>query len=166
MAITLDIIEEKVEAVPASKQPLRLWLRLLTCTNMLEERMRALLKTRFDTTLPRFDLLAALYRADGNGLTMGELSRWLMVSNGNVTGVAERLEKDGLIERRPAPNDRRSQIVTLTAAGRTAFEEWADTHEEWIYGLLGDLSAEEMDTLIVLLTKAKASIVGNDQTDT
>lgn len=163
MAIKLDVVEEKVEAVPKNKQPLRLWLRLLTCSTLLEKRMRHLLKAKFDTTLPRFDLMAALYRAQGKGLTMGELSRWLMVSNGNVTGVAERLEKEGLIERKAAAHDRRSQIVTLTPAGCSAFEMWAEEHEEWISRLLGDLSPPEMDQMMALLAKAKASIFKHDK---
>lgn len=160
-----DIVEEKVEAVPAGKQPLRLWLRILTCSNMLERGMRNLLKERFDTTLPRFDLMAALYRAPDEGLSMGELSRWLMVSNGNVTGVAERLEKEGLIARRAAQHDRRTQIVTMTPAGRAAFEVWAREHERWISGMLGDLSPDEMDQMIGLLAKAKASIAKHDKED-
>ncbi len=163
MAISLDVIEEKVGAVPESKQVLRLWLRLLTSSNMIEERMRGLLKDKFDTTLPRFDLMAALYRVDQSGLTMGELSRWLMVSNGNVTGVADRLEKEGLIARQPSPTDRRTQYVTLTEAGRAAFESWAKTHEEWITNLLGDLSADEIETLLMLLSKAKTSIVRHEE---
>ncbi|MDA5193999.1 MarR family winged helix-turn-helix transcriptional regulator [Govanella unica] len=163
MASALDIIEEKVKAVPESKQSLRLWLRLLTCSSMIEERMRHMLKTKFDTTLPRFDLMAALFRADGAGVTMGELSRWLMVSNGNVTGVAERLEKEGLILRTPSPTDRRTQIVTLTPVGRAAFELWAVEHENWITGLLGDLDAEDMDLLMGLLAKAKSSVVRHDE---
>lgn len=163
MAVTLEVVEEKVEALPESKQSLRLWLRLLTCSTMIEERMRQMLKDKFDTTLPRFDLMAALYRAEGAGVTMGELSRWLMVSNGNVTGVAERLEKEGLIERHPSPTDRRTQIVTLTEKGADAFETWAVEHERWISGLLGDLDAEEMDLLMGLLAKTKASVVHHDE---
>lgn len=163
MAIKLEVVEEKFEAVPKNKQALRLWLRLLTCSNLLEERMRHLLKTKFDTTLPRFDLMAALYRARDGGLTMGELSRWLMVSNGNVTGVAERLEKEGLIERKAALRDRRTQIVTLTPAGCAAFETWAREHEDWISRLLANLSPQEMDQMMALLSKAKTSIVEHDK---
>lgn len=163
MAIKLDVVDEMVDAVPKNKQALRLWLRLLTCSSLLEERMRHLLKAKFGTTLPRFDLMAALYRAKDSGLTMGELSRWLMVSNGNVTGVAERLEKEGLIAREAAPHDRRTQIVTLTAAGRAAFETWAWEHEQWISRLLGNLNPQEMDQMMALLAKAKASIVEHDK---
>lgn len=163
MSNRLEVIQEKVDAVPESKQALRLWLRLLACSNMIEDRMRLMLKEQFNTTLPRFDLMAALYRADDSGVSMGELSRWLMVSNGNVTGVAERLEKEGLIQRRPSPTDRRTQIVTLTDTGRKAFETWAVTHENWITNLFSDFDAEEMDLLMGLLAKAKSSVVRHDE---
>ncbi len=154
MASKFQVVDEKVEAVPASKQALRLWLRLLSCSTMIEHRMRHLLKSKFNTTLPRFDFMATLYRFD-KGLSMGELSHWLMVSNGNVTGVAERLEKEGMISRVPSPTDRRSQIVTMTAKGRAAFEEWAGEHERWITELFGGLGPAEMSDLIDLLAKAK-----------
>jgi DNA-binding MarR family transcriptional regulator len=157
MVSKIHVIDEKVRAVPASKQALRLWLRLFSSTTMIEQRMRQLLKDRFGTTLPRFDFMAMLYRHP-EGMSMGQLSRWLMVSNGNVTGVAERLEKEGLILREPSPADRRSHIVTMTAKGREAFEEWAEEHENWITDLFADLSPDEISTLIDLLAKAKASV--------
>ena len=162
MVQEVRVVEEKVAAVPVTKQALRLWLRLFSSTTMIEQRLRNFLKDRFDTTLPRFDLMAALYRAE-DGLTMGELSRWLLVSNGNVTGVAERLEKEGLIARRPAPNDRRSQIVTMTSAGRAAFEGWAREHEEWISDIFADFSAKETEVFMALLVKAKESVIKHDK---
>ncbi|RMF08183.1 MAG: MarR family transcriptional regulator [Alphaproteobacteria bacterium] len=161
MVSKFQVVDEKVEAVPASKQALRLWLRLLSCSTMIEQRMRHLLKDKFGTTLPRFDFMATLYRFD-EGLSMGELSRWLMVSNGNVTGVADRLEKEGMIRRVPSPNDRRSQIVTMTPAGRAAFEEWAREHERWINDLFGKLDTEEMGRLIDLLAKVKDSVAHSE----
>jgi DNA-binding MarR family transcriptional regulator len=162
MVSKFQVVDEKVEAVPASKQALRLWLRVFSCSNMIEQRMRHLLKDKFATTLPRFDFMAMLYRFD-EGLSMGELSRWLMVSNGNVTGVADRLEKEGLIKREPSPTDRRSQIVTMTAKGRAAFEEWAGEHERWINDLFGELSATEVRQLIDLLAKAKDSVAHSEK---
>ena len=95
---------------------MRLWLRLLTCTTLIETEVRRRLRDEFDVTLPRFDLMAQLDRAP-NGMTLGELSQRMMVSNGNVTGLVERLVEQGLVERTPAPNDRRAQIVSLTAEG-------------------------------------------------
>lgn len=161
MVSKFQVVDEKVEAVPASKQALRLWLRLFSCSNMIEQRMRNLLKEKFGTTLPRFDFMSLLYRFD-EGLSMGELSRWLMVSNGNVTGVAERLEKEGMIKRVPSPTDRRSQIVTMTRKGRAAFEEWAGEHECWITDLFGELNAAEKGQLIDLLAKVKDSVAHSE----
>jgi DNA-binding MarR family transcriptional regulator len=156
----LSVVEERLDAMPEGKQALRLWLRLLTCSTMVEQRMRQLLKEEFNTTLPRFDLLAALDRAEG-GLTMGELSRWLMVSNGNVTGVADRLEAEGLIKRTPSPDDRRTQIVTITEKGRKDFKSMATAHESWIKELFSDLSSADVESLMDLLTRAKQSVVKN-----
>lgn len=160
MVNQLHVVEERLDAMPESKQALRLWLRLLTCSTMVEQRMRQLLKDEFNTTLPRFDLLAALDRAP-DGLTMGELSRWLMVSNGNVTGVADRLETEGLIMRTASPADRRTQIVTITEKGRKDFKQMAMVHERWIKDLFSDLSPEDTDNLMGLLAKAKQSVVNH-----
>lgn len=160
MVNQLHVVEERLDAMPEGKQALRLWLRLLTCSTMVEQRMRQLLKDEFNTTLPRFDLLAALDRAP-QGLTMGELSRWLMVSNGNVTGVADRLEAEGLILRTPSPDDRRTQIVTITEKGRDDFGRMATVHESWIKGLFSDLSPEDVENLMGLLAKAKQSVARN-----
>jgi DNA-binding MarR family transcriptional regulator len=125
--IPLDA-ETKVSERPGDhKTELRLWLRLLTCTTLIENEVRRRLRDNFDITLPRFDLLAQLDRAP-NGMTLGELSQRMMVSNGNVTGLAERLVERGLLDRRAAPNDRRAQIVSLTAEGRRVFRTMARTH--------------------------------------
>jgi DNA-binding MarR family transcriptional regulator len=136
---------------------LRLWLRLLTCTSLIECEIRTRLRERFEVTLPRFDLMAALAKAP-EGLTMGELSRRLMVSNGNVTGVADRLVAEGLITREPSPNDRRTTIVRLTPDGRLAFDEMAHAHEGWIADFFSGLDPDEIATLMDLLGKAKRSV--------
>ncbi|QIN80093.1 MarR family transcriptional regulator [Rubrobacter marinus] len=149
-------------AAGGAKEKLRLWLRALTFTNLVEGRVRARLRDEYGVTLPRFDMMAALHDAP-DGLSMGEVSRRLMVSNGNVTGIAERLEREGLIVRRPMPGDRRSQIVRLTEAGRAAFEEMAVEHEAWIAGMLSGLSEGEVETLHHLLGKAKRSVLGADE---
>jgi len=154
--IPLDA-ETKVAERPADHEAeLRLWLRLLTCTTLIEGEVRRRLRDEFDVTLPRFDLMAQLDRAP-NGMTLGELSQRMMVSNGNVTGLAERLVEQGLLDRRPSPNDRRAQIVSLTADGRRAFRAMARTHEDWIAQLFAGLDAAEIDQLMILLAKAKAS---------
>ena len=104
---------------------LRVWLRLLTCTNLLDNEVRTRLKATADTTLPRFDILAQLERHDGP-MSMGDLSRRLMVSNGNVTGLIDRLAREGMVDRTPSPEDRRVQMVSLTADGSKFFAKIAD----------------------------------------
>jgi DNA-binding MarR family transcriptional regulator len=155
-SIPLDA-ETKVAERPGDHEAeLRLWLRLLTCTNLIEGEVRSRLRDTFDVTLPRFDLMAQLDKTPA-GMTLGELSQRMMVSAGNVTGLAERLESLGMLERRAAPNDRRAQIVSLTAEGRRAFRAMARTHENWIAEIFADLSRDDIETLMKLLAKTKAS---------
>jgi DNA-binding MarR family transcriptional regulator len=142
------------------KLELRVWLRLLTCTKLIEGRVRAGLRTAFDITLPRFDVLAQLDRAR-DGLTMSELSDHLMVSNGNITGLVDRLVSEGLIDRGPAPDDRRRSRVKLTPAGKRAFDAMTPTHEGWIDDLFAGLSRAEMAELLTLLAKLKRSILAS-----
>jgi DNA-binding MarR family transcriptional regulator len=137
---------------------IRVWLRLLTCTNLVEQRIRQNLREEFGITLPRFDLLAQLKRAP-DGLTMGELSRRLMVSNGNVTGLIERLVGEGLVEREKAPGDRRAQVVRLTAAGDAALLEMLPVHHRWVEAMFASLSRDEMMNLLTLLARLKRSLV-------
>jgi DNA-binding MarR family transcriptional regulator len=153
----MDAETALADAPPGQKDALRLWLRLLTCSNLVEAEVRRRLRRRFDTTLPRFDLLAALDRAP-EGLTLGEVSRRMMVSNGNVTGLAIRLEAEGMIERRLDSGDRRAVRLSLTARGRREFARQSRAHEGWIAELLGQLSPEERTGLHALLGQAKASI--------
>ena len=149
--------ETKVSERPADhEEELRLWLRLLTCTTLIEGEIRSRLRGSFDVTLPRFDLMAQLDKSP-NGMTLGELSQRMMVSNGNVTGLVERLESLNLVERKPAPNDRRAMIVTLTPDGRRTFRSLARTHEGWIAEIFADLTQTEIDTLMKLLAKTKNS---------
>jgi DNA-binding MarR family transcriptional regulator len=154
--IPLDA-ETKVAERPADHEAeLRLWLRLLTCTTLIEGEVRRRLRDEFGVTLPRFDLMAQLDKAP-NGMTLGELSQRMMVSNGNVTGLAERLVEQGVLDRRASPNDRRAQIVSLTAEGRRAFRAMARTHEDWIAQIFAGLGAGEIDQLMALLAKTKTS---------
>ncbi len=137
---------------PDSKQRLRLWLRLLRATRFLEGELRERLRVSYGVTLPRFDVLAALFRFEA-GMTMTELSRLLMVSNGNVTGIVERLVKDGHVMRVPDQQDRRATFVRLTTKGRAFFEEMAETHEGWVDELLCAVSPADTDRLITLLER-------------
>lgn len=153
----MDAETQLAHAPPGTKDSLRLWLRLLTCTTLIETEIRRRLREEFATTLPRFDLLAALDR-NGEGLTLGDVSRRMMVSNGNVTGLAARLESEGLIERRLDVEDRRAFRLRLTAKGGREFARQSRAHEAWIAELLGDLSATERADLHRLLGHAKSSI--------
>ena len=155
--LAVDAETALAHAPPGHKDELRLWLRLLTCTTLLEGEIRARLRRDFDTTLPRFDLMAALDRASG-GMTLGDISRRMMVSNGNVTGLAARLEAEGLVERRTRPGDRRAQLLRLTAKGRREFARQSAAHENWVAELLGGLEPEERATLFRLLGRTKALV--------
>ncbi|WP_372892334.1 MarR family winged helix-turn-helix transcriptional regulator [Rhodosalinus sp.] len=148
------------EAAPVSKQRLRLWLRMLEATRAIEARLRDELRTEHDSTLPRFDVLAALYRRP-DGLRMSELSAMLKVSNGNVTGIVERLAGEGYLERLPVEGDRRAMRVRLTEAGRARFAGMAAWHEARVDDLLGNIDAEELDPAIALL--ARIGRDGNDR---
>ena len=132
---------------------LRLWLRLLTCSQLIERHVRSRLRSRFATTLPRFDLMAQLERHPA-GLKMNELSRRLMVTGGNVTGIVDQLVREGLVER-SADADRRAFRVRLTRAGERAFGEMARAHEQWIAELLAGLTRREHVDLFRLLARLK-----------
>ena len=133
---------------------LRLWLRLLTCTQLIEKQVRTDLREQWGTTLPRFDLMAQLERAEG-GLRMNELSRRMMVTGGNVTGITDQLEAEGLVERVEVQGDRRAFQVRLTAKGRRQFNAMAQAHEGWIVDAFAGLDAAEIKTLRNLLGKVK-----------
>lgn len=150
-------LPDRLGGAPDGKRSLRLWLRMLTCSTAIEQRVSQRLRDEFGSTLPRFDLLSALDRAGEAGLTMGEASRKLMVSNGNVTGLAVRLRADGLIEAMDGP-DRRVQRLRLTSLGRSRFALMAEAHEHWIEALFADLSEAEAEDLTHLLERAKHSL--------
>jgi DNA-binding MarR family transcriptional regulator len=137
---------------PHAKQSLRLWLRLLATTTIVEKAIRAHLKANCDSTLPRFDVLAAMDRTGGK-MTMSQLSNRLLVSNGNVTGVVNRLVEDGYVRREVDPSDRRTQFVSLTAAGRQSFRRMAGQHEELVDDIFSEVSDEDMALLLALTTK-------------
>jgi DNA-binding MarR family transcriptional regulator len=147
--------DRETSATREDKLELRLWLRLLTCSSLIEQNVRGALRTQFDTTLPRFDLLAQLDRAP-DGLTMSELSARMMVSNGNITGLADRL-----VKRTPSQRDRRSSHISLTPAGKKAFDAMTPVHEGWIDRMMAGLSRQEMQQLFQLLGKLKQSVHQN-----
>jgi DNA-binding MarR family transcriptional regulator len=145
-----------MEARGHSEHPeaLRLWLRMLTCTQLVEKQVRTQLREQFDTTLPRFDLMAQLERSP-EGLKMNELSRRMMVTGGNVTGITDQLVTEGLVERVDVEGDRRAYRVRLTTRGRKLFDEMAAEHEAWIVAAFDGLSAREVESLHKLLGKVK-----------
>ena len=137
---------------------LRIWLRLFTCTQVIERQVRSRLREQFGTTLPRFDLMSQLERYP-EGLKMNELSRLLMVTGGNVTAIVDQLEKEGQVERLPEPDDRRAYRIRLTRAGEKSFAEMAGVHEEWLVELLSGMSKKDQDELLRLLAKVKQHAV-------
>ncbi|WP_405023445.1 MarR family winged helix-turn-helix transcriptional regulator [Limnohabitans sp.] len=136
---------------------LRLWLRLLSCTTLIEETIRQQLREKFDITLSRFDLMAQLER-HREGLTMGELSRRMMVSGGNITVIVDQLEKEQLVQRKVAATDRRSFRVLLTASGRKSFARMAVAHEQWVVDLFSGLDEHAQEQLNDLLGHLKTGI--------
>ena len=140
---------------------LRVWLRLLACAGLVEREVRTRLRDEFGTTLPRFDVLAQLdsaARESVRGLTMTELSRRLMVTNGNLTGLVERLVRERLVSRATSSADRRSQIVRLTPAGKRALDAMTPRHQEWIAEMFAELSADDVAQLYAQLGSLRSSI--------
>jgi DNA-binding MarR family transcriptional regulator len=136
---------------------IRLWLRMLATNRLVETRSRRLLQERYATTLPRFDLMAQLERVP-KGLRMSELSKRMMVTGGNVTGITDLLEDEGLVERVADPADRRAWLVRLTPAGKRAFAAMAGEHERWIIEAFAELSGREMATMAALLARLKTRV--------
>jgi len=142
---------------PEDHHDLRLWLRMLSCCNLIENEIRSRLRTEYDTTLPRFELMAQLQRAPG-GLKMTELSRYMMVTNGNITGITDQLEKEGMVERVRNRADRRSSLVRLTAKGRRAFQAMARSHEQWLTSMFDGLSDNNRERLFEALGQLKSLV--------
>ena len=153
----LDAETAGTEVGHAHQDELRLWLRLLTCTNMIEGQIRSRLRAEYDVTLPRFDLMAQLYRAS-DGMMMSEVSKRMMVSSGNVTLIVEHLLASGDVERQTSTQDRRAQLIRLTEAGRANFRQMAAAHEIWIANMFDGLTQKDIGNLMKLLAKAKASL--------
>jgi DNA-binding MarR family transcriptional regulator len=154
-------VDSETRATADDHMALRLWLRLLACTNLIEAPLRTRLRTQFDGSLPRFDLMAQLDRHP-DGLKMRELSRRLMVTGGNVTGLTDKLVAEGLVERRDDPTDRRAYTVRLTAEGKRQFRSMAKAHEGWVVELLGGLGAAQQAALFELLGELKRSLPASD----
>jgi DNA-binding MarR family transcriptional regulator len=157
MTLGIDL-ETALAGTPAGhKEDLRLWLRLLSCVNLIEAEIRRRLREQFATTLPRFDLMAQLDR-EPDGLTLGEISRRLMVTNGNVTALATSLVAEHLVERRPHPTDRRVHLLCLTRHGRLQFDHQSAAHEGWIADLFAGLAPADRVMLHRLLGALKTGV--------
>ena len=154
-----DRPDTETRATSEDSQALRLWLRLLACTNLIEGQVRSRLRRDFDITLPRFDLMAQLERVP-QGMKMGELSKRMMVTGGNVTGITDQLVAEGLVVREDNPKDRRAYIVKLTPEGRRAFKKMADAHARWIVELFAGMGEKERTQLYGLLAVLKTHVAG------
>lgn len=154
------LLDRETRATVDDHRALRLWLRLLTCSQLIERHVRSRLRERFGTTLPRFDLLSQLERHPA-GLKMNELSRLLMVTGGNVTGIVDQLVKEGLVARLDDARDRRAWRVKLTRAGGKAFAEMARAHEDWVAALLAGVPRRDSDALMQLLARLKQATLEN-----
>jgi DNA-binding MarR family transcriptional regulator len=154
----LDDVEAIVRSEPVDqKRELRLWLRLLSCANLIEANVRHRLRIEYEMTLPRFDLMSQLYR-EPSGLRLSDLSKRMMVSNGNLTALVDRLIVDGYVSRTTDTNDRRAFVVQLTKAGSFIFSQLAASHEAWLRELFADLSDSQMASLTQDLALLKRSV--------
>jgi DNA-binding MarR family transcriptional regulator len=160
-AVQLFDMESRITA--EHHQSLKLWLRMLSCTTRIENEIRTRLREQFDVTLPRFDLMAQLHRHP-EGLRMGELSKRMMVTGGNITGITDQLEEEKLVVRVHSATDRRVYSVKLTAAGKRAFTKMAAVHEAWIDELMGGLNAQDKNKLVQLLSQLKNHLTAPEYT--
>jgi DNA-binding MarR family transcriptional regulator len=163
-----DAIGHEGRAMPTGHARMKTWLRMLSCTTQIETEIRRRLRLHFDMTLPRFDYLAQLHTSRAEhpgGLRMSALSRYLMVTGGNVTSLTDELEKSGYVTRAVDPDDRRSFRIALTLRGRRAFERVAEEHEHWVVELLEGLDVDEGEQLHALLGHLRLSLTRRLQDD-
>jgi DNA-binding MarR family transcriptional regulator len=156
MQCTAVALDAETRVTADHHESLRVWLRMLACTNLIGNHVRQKLQAQFGTTLPRFDLMAQLERAP-QGLKMGELTQRLMVTGGNVTGITDMLEEEGLVARATDPDDQRAFRVKLTQAGEQQFQHMAAAHERWVVDLFEDLTGRQKQLLAELLATLKMS---------
>jgi DNA-binding MarR family transcriptional regulator len=159
---TTDPIDLETRLTKDHHLSLKLWLRMLSTTVMIENEIRNRLRAEFDITLPRFDLMAQLERHP-DGLRMGELSKRMMVTGGNITGITDQLEQEGLVMRVTDKQDRRAYSVKLTTAGRKAFKTMASVHEAWVAELFSGVDAEQKSQMISLLSSVKSDLSAGDK---
>ncbi|MDE1994814.1 MAG: MarR family transcriptional regulator [Rhizobiaceae bacterium] len=153
--VDLEIIVQGTQE--GKKQELRLWLRMLSTTKLVSQEIRRRLRNEFGATLPQFDLMAQLYR-ERDGLRLGELSKRTMVTNGNVTGLVERLEADGLVLRETPDGDRRVTVAKLTKRGEELFSSMAAAHEGWLRDMMADVDPAIVTELWKDIGEVKSSV--------
>lgn len=153
-AAVCEVVDQEARAGSDQDDRLRLWLRMLSCTSLIERQVRSKLRQEFNFTLPRFDLMAHLDRSP-DGLRMGDLSRRMMVTSGNVTGITDQLEAEGLVVREFSPDDRRAFIVRLTANGRRSFRRMAQAYDRWIVEMFDSVPPRDREQLLRLLGNLK-----------
>lgn len=156
---TLDSIPSTATSLenrlrPTACNHLRTWLRYLSCGRLIENEIRSRLRREFQTTLPRYEVMAQLEQFP-QGIKMSELSKHLMVTNGNITGIAHQLIKEGLIQRTTQSDDRRSSLLSLTDKGRAQLTTISDAHNEWVCSVFGQLSNEHIDQMMAGLEQLK-----------
>ncbi len=139
---------------PTSCQHLRTWLRYLSCGRLIENEIRSRLRREFNTTLPRYEVMAQLEQFP-HGIKMSDLSRHMMVTNGNITGIADQLIKDGLVQRIKLPSDRRSSILKLTKKGLQQLHAISAAHNEWVCDVFGKLSDTHLNAMMSSLDELK-----------
>ena len=160
-SVPLDAETKAVEMPEDHREELRLWLRLLTCSTLIEGEVRRRLRERFDISLARFDYMAQLYR-QRDGMKMRALSKYLMVTGGNVTGLTDELSREGLVARESSPTDRRAWIVRLTPKGRRLFETMAEEHEQWILDLFASMDEKAMQLVHAHLGELRVHLLHQD----
>jgi DNA-binding MarR family transcriptional regulator len=163
--MSLDLENIVSDTQDGKKQELRLWLRLLSVSKLISHEIRRRLRHEFGATLPQFDLMAQLYR-ENDGLKLGELSKRTMVTNGNITGLVERLEEDGFLIRERPSDDRRVTVARLTAKGRNTFARMAQAHEGWLQELMQGVDPIIVSGLLKHMGQLKQSVrtYGLDET--
>ncbi len=156
---TSAAIHDYEDAGSGAKASVRLWLRLFSCVTLIEAEIGRRLRARFDMSLAKFDFMAQLYRSPERAMTMSQLGKNLMVTGGNITGLTDRLAREGLVERIAHPSDRRSRVIGLSEKGRAAFETMAEVHEEWIRELMSGLDEHEQEQLTGQLGALKDTVL-------
>lgn len=154
-----DPVHDYEDAGEDAKTPLRLWLRMFSCVTLIEAEIGRRLRAKFDISLAKFDFLAQLYRSPNRTMTMSDLGTTLMVTGGNITGLTDRLAREGLVERHAHPSDRRSRLIALSDKGRMTFEAMAEAHEEWIREILSGLDDGRQEDLMAHLGTLKTSVL-------